>query len=563
MASSTQKCGVCDLRHINKPSIIWCTECDEGLCQDCQEHHGLSKGTRNHNTLAITEYQTLPSDVLQITQYCSTHEDKFIMYCRKHERPCCRKCIVETHKECPDIDNLEDVIQYVKTSNAVNDIEETLVEIAGNLKKISQHQQKNLLNLKEKRKQIEKEIQKTRTTINNHLDKLQEDLMKKLNAIEETQNSKICQLLSSLGEREKEITKYQENFASIKQHASELQIFLSLKQIEKDIDIEDKFLQSIVKGEELKQCHLEYKTNMAIQDIMSNNKIFGEVQIENKPCDIVLSRRKTKQAQIMVPTVQTRSIVNIKLKKNKTIATQGQHIFGCCLIPDGRMAFTYYYDHTVRVFSDTGLKDFQVNMPCKVDDILYISKDDTLAVTSGGSRQHCIFIINVGKKQITRTILQDSEIDGIALRENELIYSGQSKGIQMINLSDESITQIVKDKMPGFCYIATFRNQIYHTNPETYAVTCYDQQGKPQWTFKNESLLKEPHGIDVDIDGNVYVAGSWSNNVVVVSPDRQHHREVLTASDGLIYPNSLCYDNTKKKLLVANYYNEARLYDFI
>ncbi|CAG2195122.1 unnamed protein product [Mytilus edulis] len=418
MASSSQSCGVCDLRHMNKPSIIWCTECDEGLCQECQEHHSLSKGTRNHNTKAITEYQTLSSDVLKITQYCSSHEDKFIMYCRKHERPCCRKCIVETHKECPDIDNLEDVIQNVKTSNAFYDIEETLVEVAENLKKISQHQQKNLLNLTEKRKEIQKEIQKNRTAINNHLDKLQEDLIKQLNAIDITKNTKICQLLSSLEQREKEITKYKENFASIKQHASELQIFLSLKQIEEDIEIEDKFLQSIVNGGELKQCHLEYRTNIAIQDILSNIKSFGEVQIESKPCDIVLIRKKNKQAQIMVPTVQTRSFGNIKLKKNKTIATQGTYIFGCCLIPDGRMAFTYFIDHAVRVFSDTGLKDFEVKMPCFVQDILYISKDNTLAVSSGGSSYHCITIINVERKQITKTISFDSEVNGIALSEN-------------------------------------------------------------------------------------------------------------------------------------------------
>ncbi|CAG2199509.1 unnamed protein product [Mytilus edulis] len=213
---------------------------------------------------------------------------------------------------------------------------------------------------------------------------------------------------------------------------------------------------------------------------MSNIKCFGEVQIETKPCDIVLSRKKTKQAQIMVPTVQTRSIENIKLKENKTITTKGKNIYECCIIPDGRMAFTYYYAHAVRVFSDTGLKDFEVKMPCAVYDILYISKDDTLAVTSGGSSHHCITIIDVQRKQITKTISINSHIYGIALRENKLIYSGQFKGILMIDLSDESINPIVRDKMPPFCYIATFRNQIYHTNTETHAVTCYDQQGKPK-----------------------------------------------------------------------------------
>ncbi|CAG2195120.1 TIF1B [Mytilus edulis] len=448
MASSSQNCGVCDLRHINKPSIIWCTECDEGLCQECQEHHSLSKGSRNHSTIAITEYQTLSSDVLQITQYCNIHKEKIIIYCRKHERPCCRKCIVETHNECRDIDNLEDVIQNVKSSNAFYDIDETLVEVAENLKEICQHQQKSLLNLKEKRKQIENEIEKTRTTINNHLTNYKKILIKQLNAIEETQDTKICQLLSSLEQREKEITKI--------------------------------------------SCPI--------------SKVLEKYRLKPKPCDIVLSRKKTKQAQIMVPTAQRRSIENIKLKKNKTIVTQGTSIYGCCLIPDGRMAFTYYLAREVRVYSDTGLKQFGLKMPYNADDILYISLDDTLVVSSGGdSFDKCIAIINVKRKQITKTITLDSYIYGIALRENNLIYSAYNKGIRMINLSDESITQIVQDKMPGCCYIATFRNQIYHTNSVTHAVTCYDQQGKPQWTFKNESLLKDPRGIDVDMDGNVYV----------------------------------------------------------
>lgn len=101
---------------------------------------------------------------------------------------------------------------------------------------------------------------------------------------------------------------------------------------------------------------------------------------------------------------------------------------------------------------------------------------------------------------------------------------------------------------------------IYHTNSETHAVTCYDQHGKQQWTVKNESLLNAPRGFDVDIDGNVYVVGMSSNNVVIVSPEGQNQREVLAAVDGLCSPYSLCFDSSKKQLLVANYYNDAHLF---
>ncbi|CAG2194884.1 unnamed protein product [Mytilus edulis] len=66
MATSSPSCGVCDLRHNTKPSIVWCTECDEGLCTECQEHHSLSKASRYHNVIPINEYQKLPIDVLKL-----------------------------------------------------------------------------------------------------------------------------------------------------------------------------------------------------------------------------------------------------------------------------------------------------------------------------------------------------------------------------------------------------------------------------------------------------------------------------------------------------------------
>jgi hypothetical protein len=32
MSSSPSVCGICDIRHISKPSEVWCPDCEEGLC---------------------------------------------------------------------------------------------------------------------------------------------------------------------------------------------------------------------------------------------------------------------------------------------------------------------------------------------------------------------------------------------------------------------------------------------------------------------------------------------------------------------------------------------------
>ncbi|XP_052065914.1 uncharacterized protein LOC127705624 [Mytilus californianus] len=374
--------------------------------------------------------------------------------------------------------------------------------------------------------------------------------MKQLYVVEDKENSKICQLLSSLEKKEKEIADCQRNIMNIKKHATDLQMFLSMKQIEIDVYSNNTFLQSLVEGEG--QHSLSYKINTSIQNIMADIISFGEVRIESKPFDIVLIKKKTKQAQMMVPTVQSSPFENIKLTIHKTINTK-DFIYGCCMLPGGRIAFTYYFAQTVKVFSDKGSTDFEMKMPCSPFDIIYISEDNTLAVTSGVSKKHCITIIDIRRKQIKKTISLDSSIDGIALKNNTLIYSSRDIGIRMINLYDESISDLVRDAMPSECYTSTFRDNIYYTKNVTNTVICYNLQGKVQWTFHNESVLRNPRGIDVDNDGNVYVAGYRSNNVVVISPDGQRHREVCTARDGLIDPFTLHYSGPTNQLLVANF----------
>jgi phage baseplate assembly protein gpV len=59
----------------------------------------------------------------------------------------------------------------------------------------------------------------------------------------------------------------------------------------------------------------------------------------------------------------------------------------------------------------------------------------------------------------------------------------------------------------------------------------------------------------------VYVVGCSSNNVVVISPDGQRHRQVLCYGDGLVNPSALDYDKATNSLLVVNESDSAFLFD--
>lgn len=115
--------------------------------------------------------------------------------------------------------------------------------------------------------------------------------------------------------------------------------------------------------------------------------------------------------------------------------------------------------------------------------------------------------------------------------------------------------------MNSYAHVALLGDKIYFTHSDNNSVTC-DWQGKIQWNFHNREITF-PFGVTVDTDGNVFVAGNNSNNVIVISPDGKHHKQLLSFEDGVYWPIGLIYDRHKHQLLVTNYYKGVDLYNVI
>ena len=59
----------------------------------------------------------------------------------------------------------------------------------------------------------------------------------------------------------------------------------------------------------------------------------------------------------------------------------------------------------------------------------------------------------------------------------------------------------------------------------------------------------------------MYVVGRTSNNIVVISPDGQRQRQLLSSKDGLVKPCVLDYDKSINMLLIVNGSQSAVLFD--
>lgn len=67
----------------------------------------------------------------------------------------------------------------------------------------------------------------------------------------------------------------------------------------------------------------------------------------------------------------------------------------------------------------------------------------------------------------------------------------------------------------------------------------------------------------MDNVGHVFDVGEESSNVIIISNDGKHHRQILTDEDGLFEPSAIFFDKLIKKILVANAGETAFLYNII
>ena len=119
---------------------------------------------------------------------------------------------------------------------------------------------------------------------------------------------------------------------------------------------------------------------------------------------------------------------------------------------------------------------------------------------------------------------------------------------------DHKGTLIDRVKIPGnnSAHISLRDDTIKCTDWKTNTIYCYTLTGQHTWAFKDENVIREPMGIALDKQRNVYVAGKGTNNVVVLSPDGKNCKQILAKSDGLNKPISLRINIDRRELLVCN-----------
>jgi hypothetical protein len=250
------------------------------------------------------------------------------------------------------------------------------------------------------------------------------------------------------------------------------------------------------------------------------------------------------------PSLHSINDIKLTLYSNIKIPKEISHIIrGCVICPNGKMLFTDRSSMKLVILNNDGTLDKKITCsPNYPYDVTFID-DSTVAVsTAGGVR-----IINIDTKCTERVIKTTGGYYGIAYHKGTLLWCSESRGLIKIELSDDRIITLVEDvKLRAESFVTTFGDKIFQTNLLNNSVTCYALNGEKLWEFNDESVLRQPIGVAVDNNCNIYVTSYYYQKVIVLSPDGKQWRQLLDHNDGMSGPYAISIDRTTNNILITN-----------
>ncbi|CAG2185336.1 unnamed protein product [Mytilus edulis] len=406
-----------------------------------------------------------------------------------HSRPC------QMHR---NIVHIEAVIKQAKTSQIFQDLNQCVSDLQSNIAQMRTARENNLAKVADQCKSAVKKIREFRIKLNHYLDAVEKDLIIKLQDAESEYSQQIKEVIKNLHEVESEISSFDNILQSIKQHATELQVYLATREIEKQVSDQEKRLTSMMENKHFDDLSVSLEIDTKIRNILSDLKVFGKVSMETVPTNEKLINWKSKQAQII--TIVVKSIDDITLKQESKFEFGNRQVTGCIILTDGRMAFTEYEYKRLFIRKADGSPDFE--MPLKLSNAfdLTVIKDATIAVSSW----HCIFqkafiqIIDLDSRQITKTKIIDTitQAYGIVCIDKILVLCGYiPNGIYVFDENTEQQTKISSTIDVGmWSCITYFKNKFYMTNETKHTVTSFDNKGNVIWAYYDGVNMKI-HGV--------------------------------------------------------------------
>ena len=537
-------CDPCTRIEENSPATKWCVDCEDALCVNCVKAHKCSKISMGHHVIDIDAISALPGEVLTIQEKCSRHPDFIIdFFCNQHDVICCRNCVSKDHRSCDKVMPLEMASNNAKKSSFFHDISEGMKQVHLTLKTTVQNRQQHRDRMKIDEKTIVRQISAFKESIIKKLDELENSTLLEMHTVSQ---SSICQMEREESELEKSVSlieKHLKQLDFLTNNSSNKHVFLLLHRLLPILSKEENNLEKILAN--LSDVRLVYDQT---ENLLSGIKHLGTIRLKKESCKIRFKPFKHMEAQEISVLSKPPKSFKFGYIIDRTI----DYVSGMVVDKDDNLILA---DRSyLRMYSKDGKSVKECKLGGTAWDISYHKKSGRIVVALQANGIQ--FVDNfIPQRKISVKNIADCR--GVTwVDDNVYVGGSDSNGKSGINILDSNgqhiniINIISSISSTSSVYNIHHRDHnIYYTNLNS--VYCIKKDGSNVFTFSSPDL-RRTYGIDTDSQGNVYVVGLGSNNILRLSPDGQNSDIIMKKEEDISYPVTFCFGRDFKKLFFVS-----------
>ncbi|XP_063442069.1 uncharacterized protein LOC134722381 [Mytilus trossulus] len=555
-------CGPCESQHLTNIAELWCPNCTEGLCSTCLKYHNVSKSTRMHKTITIENFTSLPDFVRDIDYSCSNHSNVLELYCSVHEEICCMNCITDDHPECPGITSLAKVVQGVKESAFYHSIVKNIEDLTEFTSKLQKNRNENSDKLQQEKTLLVENVRSKRREIASHLDKLEEDLLQQIDSTMTQESQQIIEAVFNLQTKIDTLAEYKSQISSMIENATEVQTFLGLKEIDKNIVKEEQNMSRMVVEPGMKETSVKMEFANEIGGLAEEIKLMGNLELYKVTTDMRYAGTKSQLAK---------SLSNIKSGIDKIALScinkfqipfkfqAENNICSCAILADGRVILLNNSSNELSVglhiFKENG--EYQERVICTSSPFgLAVMNKSEIAVSF--CREKSIKIYD-SEFTVQRLLIDGHYFCGLSCESECLISAVRDEGIYFISCSSGMILKILPTDIKHLNYVHIKEGKTLISDYQNNILHCRSSDGELKLKF-SDNVMKGPRNICTDSFGNIFVASRDSASILLISSDGNDFKKVLGVEDGVQRPKAICYDVMQSVLVVASGNGPAKKY---
>lgn len=494
-------CTPCQRENDEEEATDICVTCEEPICGNCAKYHRRNLTLQTHRIIPINEpnraMEFLPSLNKRVS--CPQHQDKEVeLYCNQHQTPCCALCAGEEHRNCLYLETIKSASEKIKKQDVVKILGRKIIQFEKELSSSNEKYEENLTEIESKSDSIKEVTKRLRKAINDHLDKIENEHMNELGEVTKKSREILNSCIDSVSDR-----------IQFSRHCIQ-----RLQTLEETSDVSDAcFMMEYLRIKETfgtlerqtmktKGVQLKLESNIPDElDAIRNLTHFCKICMSQS--EMQLTRRKNVSDMSL-------SLVNeFQLRK--------ANICSGTLLPDGNIALANFNSKEIGLFIlRLKLDTWETLQNFKSTDHLFDVKHT----------ENNIYVSNFNKKSVTimtsdryNTVKEFKMLDdlvpyGMSL-ERRFLFVACDSAILKYTLEGGFIHKYLVESRTLYVTVTDFGHIVY-TNRTTGIVTCINESGQIQWQYKNPKLVS-PSGVDRDESDNLYVCGSDSNNIHILS----------------------------------------------